>query len=331
MPNRKVSLIGGLSLAVVVLGMMTSGRELKQLIFPSFPSTSNYNYNSTSNYNYDHNLSTAQQRQNSSQSQIYSPKEFQFDPDRHRLELLHIPKTGGTLLEVVGMRYNITWGACHFEFGWKRNEKNVLKDCPDSLLQTKATREALWHFPLHELDQMNLPFRPYDNLADERLRNKTKVFFMVVRNPYDRLVSLFYMHNRCESTKEAFNRWIVEGIQERLTTTHGNLGFIRYSTYLYRRDNANNRTYPDERIKYILHFERLEQEFKELVTSRIAGLNLTFPKEKINRLRCSIKKKDWERLSYRNFTKEALIFINKVYAEDFEIGGYSMADPDDIS
>lgn len=31
-----------------------------------------------------------------------------------RLELLHIPKTGGSMLEVLGGKKGVRWGACHF-------------------------------------------------------------------------------------------------------------------------------------------------------------------------------------------------------------------------
>lgn len=31
-----------------------------------------------------------------------------------RLELLHIPKTGGSMLEVLAGNHHIRWGACHF-------------------------------------------------------------------------------------------------------------------------------------------------------------------------------------------------------------------------
>ena len=62
--------------------------------------------------------------------------------DEYRLELLHIPKTGGTMLEVLAMEHNITWGACHFEFPWRTKPKCILRHCPRPLMRLSPSSSS---------------------------------------------------------------------------------------------------------------------------------------------------------------------------------------------
>jgi hypothetical protein len=239
--------------------------------------------------------------------------------ENYRLELLHITKTGGTMLEVIALKQNVTWGACHFEFPWKHRQKNKLKDCPD--LRNKRTLRnplnkkdlSLWHYPLSVLDRMNLPFDPYDNLIDGNLRNKTKRFFIVVRNPYSRLLSLFYMAHTCKRSPEEVNEWIQSNIIERGNGRYGN-GFTPSSEYIYRRNNVTGEK--ERVVHHILPFERLKEEFAELMDQY--NLPLEIPETKINGGKCPF------RLTAHNLTKETINLINMVYAEDFELGGYEI-------
>ena len=65
-----------------------------------------------------------------------------------RPELLHITKTGGTTLEIVGAMYNFTWGACHWlnsvdDMGSLRCPQiNITK--PPSLFEYGV---PIWHVP----------------------------------------------------------------------------------------------------------------------------------------------------------------------------------------
>lgn len=98
-----------------------------------------------------------------------------------RLEFLHIQKNAGTLLEHIAMQEGIAWGVCHFDFPWKGRK---WEKCP-AIVNTPKSRTCYWHYPLQHYDRSL-----YNNLADRSLAEAPVSFFAVVRNPYDRLVSL---------------------------------------------------------------------------------------------------------------------------------------------
>ena len=71
----------------------------------------------------------------------------------YRLEFLHIPKTGGTLIEVIAKEHGVSWGACKFNPKWRqrKNSKSPLKDCPNMTKPQLDTTDAMWHYPIQDL------------------------------------------------------------------------------------------------------------------------------------------------------------------------------------
>lgn len=91
--------------------------------------------------------------------------------DDYRLELVHIPKTGGTMLEVIAFQNNVTWGACHFEFPWKHRPKNVLERLPP---HTSRQNRATKSFCPERLVTVALPF--VDTATDEPFHRSLRQF-----------------------------------------------------------------------------------------------------------------------------------------------------------
>lgn len=102
------------------------------------------------------------------------------------LELVHITKTGGTVVEVAAGRVNIKWGVCHWQgfvvgYGKGCRKPDWGKPRKRHLLRNNTPipnfRGERWHTP-----PSWFVYNPYIGSAT----------FTIVRNPYERIVSEFY-------------------------------------------------------------------------------------------------------------------------------------------
>ena len=130
------------------------------------------------------------------------------------LKFIHITKCAGTSIENIGYENNIHWGRFHKEYGY-------------------------WH--------VKFVFK------NEFLKKKYD-WFVVVRNPYDRLISEFYCKyggigkfNNLLINKHFFNKFLYNKILNR-----SNVGDHYSEQYLYL-DNCTT--------IHILKYENLESDF----------------------------------------------------------------------
>ena len=182
------------------------------------------------------------------------------------LKFIHITKCAGTSIEDVGKENNILWGRFHKEYGW-------------------------WHeIFINKSEELKLK---YD-------------WFIIVRNPYERLISEFYCkwggigthHNIDNINEKEFNLYIKKRILNRS---------IRGDHY------TEQYKYIDENISiHILKFENIEFEFNELMKKY--KLNIVLNKKS----NASKNKK----FTVKSFTPELIKLINKVYHKDFLMFGY---------
>jgi len=186
------------------------------------------------------------------------------------LKFIHITKCAGTSIEMAGEKKNIEWGKNHKEYGF-------------------------WHglFP-------NIPpeiIEKYD-------------WFMVVRNPYDRMLSEYHCKWGGYSNKSAMNavarmnRFLMYKIRKRSIS-----GDHYTEQYKY--------VHPEKKI-HIIKFENLAEEFNNLMIEyNIEGIEL----EKINT--CEENISNGRKLSTSDFSKDLVHLINKVYQKDFEYFNYT--------
>ena len=112
------------------------------------------------------------------------------------LKFIHITKCAGTYIENIGKENNIDWGRFHKEYGF-------------------------WHDIF--IDKSTLLKEKYD-------------WFVIVRNPYDRILSEYYCEwggigrKKIVHTKEDFNNYLIEKIKNR--NLNVNVGHYR-EQYLY--------------------------------------------------------------------------------------------------
>ena len=184
------------------------------------------------------------------------------------LKYIHITKCAGTTIEDVGKKNNIQWGRFHKEYGW-------------------------WHecFPR----------------KSEELKNKYD-WFMIVRNPYDRILSEFYCKfGGIGNKKQIYEKYDV----------HDFNNYIK-NKILKRSETGNHYTeqhkYVDENTNiHIIHYENLHTEFNELMKK----YNLHIKIDKY-----SNKPKLNKKFTIEFFSPEIIKLINEIYHKDFEMFDY---------
>jgi len=184
------------------------------------------------------------------------------------LNFIHITKCAGTTIENVGKEGGIKWG--RFFEKWPKYHQ------PFSSKPTMLKKQYDW--------------------------------FIVVRNPYSRILSEFYckfggVGKRAHTfNKKTFNH----KIQTLIKRPHR--GFHYVPQHLYVDDST---------VIHILHFENLKNDFEKLMQKY--KLNLT------------LNRKDQQapvtkHLTVRDFNKKTLSLIRSKYHKDFESFGYSRDD-----
>jgi hypothetical protein len=240
--------------------------------------------------------------------------------EAQRLEFIHIPKSGGTMLEIAAAAATTTWGYCHFE--WKvehclpatRGKGAVW---PKSIALGPHVETQPWHVPPYyfERKELNLPYNPYANAT----------LFTIVRNPFDRVMSEFFyalsITKRGSDNAKLMNQWISRRLEKARNATKRKKHSHSGGHFLPQYDYVFDRSQPNETrrvIDHVIHFEQLHEEFPAL----LALYNLSqmiLPKEKIGKF--SHRKP----LGVANLTRGTAQLIESVYAKDFEEFGYKMS------
>jgi hypothetical protein len=197
-------------------------------------------------------------------------KNKEFFYNKKELKFIHITKNAGTYIEDTAKKSNILFGKHHKEYG---NIKNGISP---------------WH---HIFPNVN------KNVKDKY------DWFMVVRNPYDRILSEYYCQQsslaRKITDKKEMNNYLINKIKKR-----SKVGNHYTEQYKYLDSNYNIHI-----IKYEDMIPELSQLYKEY------GLNIELIDKKINS--SNIKK-----FTIKDFNNELITLINSVYKEDFKIFGY---------
>jgi hypothetical protein len=189
------------------------------------------------------------------------------------LKFIHITKTGGTSIENVGKRCDIRWGRFHKkEYGW-------------------------WHGPFDK--------------KSKHLQQKYD-WFMVVRNPYDRILSEFYCKwggvgkNALQYNKKQFNNKLqdlIVNFQKRKRVGH--------YTPQYRYWDATSKI-------WVLRFENLKDDFEKLMKQY--HLNIVLDRH-------DQSAKVPKHFSIRDFNSRTLNLIKRKYKKDFELFRYPIELP----
>jgi hypothetical protein len=109
-----------------------------------------------------------------------------------------------------------------------------------------------------------------------------------------------------EITAEILNTWL----QQKLLTNHSRGRLLeRQANYIFDEGGL-------PRVKHVLHYENLEDEFNTLM--KHFNMSLRYTKQKINASLMDRK------LTISDLTEKTLTVINRVYAKDFAALGYAV-------
>ena len=262
--------------------------------------------------------------------------------ENRKLEFVHITKTGGSAIELAGYNNGIIWGACHYmnitELGCMAAD--LPYEAPD--YQSYALTSP-WHTPPKLLKKyVKNDQYPYND-AD---------LFVVIRNPYSRVLSEYYCpwmgfqpkyrknvkHDKDPNDSKIMNAWVRDMVTRLDAATeqfshrnHGNevpkkqapgvnedeeilaqKHYLNQAEYVYDGDKVI--------VKNIVHYENLSTEFDALM--RKYGIPTSLPsKEKAGAYTEKNKK-----LTHRDLDPETIALINKFAKPDFEKFGYQMVD-----
>jgi hypothetical protein len=193
-----------------------------------------------------------------------------------KLFFIHIPKNAGTSIENLGNKFNIKWG----RFIDKKNYD--LYDTPCNYYY--------WHSPYF-------------------VKKNKYNYFVIVRNPYDKIISEFYYvggpkKHPAKTHLESFYLWLDDKYKVIKSNKHwNNCHILPQSEYIYKNGD-----------KIIEHVIYMDKNFK-------SNLDILFKKYNLN-IDINELKKDNNREKTFNkleLNKKALKQINEMYDKDFKI------------
>jgi len=274
---------------------------------------------------------------------------------QQQLELVHIPKTGGTAIEYAASLANITWGLCHWQArplaGPGCQSPNWLhyNAAKTNLDYSKVENSwEIWHTPPRWL-HTNSPYR-----------NKT--LFAVVRNPYERFISEFYcpynglnpvdwtVQDDREGVVDPMGKPVEKALQEandKAAKTGPNHGrsrkpetpkqlnkflmerlqyFAKWTAHYLPQSDFIYDEQGNQLVDHVLKFERLGEEFSSLMEQYQLPV---FLNSTINQ-HSSISKFP-TRLTVNDLYPETIKRINQVVGKDFVNFGYKRIHPQTLA
>jgi len=197
---------------------------------------------------------------------------------KKELKFIHITKNAGTYIADTAKKQNILFGKFHTEYG---NLKDTM---------------GPWH---HIFPSIN------KNVKDKY------DWFMVVRDPYDRILSEYYCEwggigkKNINHTKTEMNKYLINKIKNRSKVGQH---YTEQFKYLDKDYNI-----------HIVKYEDLIPDLRKLYKKY--DLEIALTDKKINTPK---EKNNTRKFTTKDFDKELTSVINNVYSKDFKHFGYKI-------
>ena len=191
------------------------------------------------------------------------------------LKFIHITKCAGTAIETLGKKHSMQWGMFDPEYFDPENQS-----------------KHRWHQLF-----VNIP---------QDVQNKYD-WFIVVRNPYDRILSEYYCKwgSYCRPNHEhpdQMSKYLINKIKNR---NKNGCHFTEMYSYIKNSDKKI----------FVLKFENISTEFNRLM--EVHQSNLTLPSKRYNQ-------NNYGKFSVNDFSDDLVKIINQVYKDDFNFFNYEM-------
>jgi len=218
------------------------------------------------------------------------------------LKFVHIPKNAGTSIENIALKNNIKWG---FRDWTKKDKDNKLIKSSGGCFKKPGN----W---INRSTNNNVKYNscyPWHMTPDElgrNIYNEDDELFGIVRNPYDKIVSAFKYRYGKNATKKELNKFI----KDKLTNFEKNErwnGCHILPQHKYTHGNIKS--------DYILKFENLDNDFKNLIKNN--------ENKNIKTINLQKNNKSGSKLNMNDLTQKSKDLIYKAYKKDFELFGYN--------
>ena len=198
-----------------------------------------------------------------------------------QLKFLHIPKTAGSSIELVGAQNGIKWG--------ERDAGMLARNQP-----TCGKNVSIRHIPLNCFKLGN----PYKDFK----------VFAVVRNPIEKIISAYNFLNRGrnkERNSDNLNVWIQEAFEKYKEDPHVHTNMILpQHKFIYYDD-------PDCEVHHVLRFENIKEEFENLMKEYNRPLILSSERHRVFKSNTGLSRNDLH--------NDTMNLIKEFYKKDFEL------------
>jgi len=219
-----------------------------------------------------------------------------YNQNNTNITFIHIPKNAGSSIEYIGYNNGYTWGKYYFYdfyisylldkivIYYKINYHSFLFNYFFKIL--RKSFQSVHHLP--------------ESYKNNKRLIENKVSFLVIRNPYNKILSNYNFLNYDNDEINVFIKKNIIDLKNNIKRKNVYHFFIPQHEYLLHNTE-------------ILRFENIDNDFKNFCKKHNLK-DMTLPKHNIS----NNKKK----ININHLNKESLNLINQFYIRDFELFNY---------
>jgi len=225
---------------------------------------------------------------------------FGYKENNTNITFIHIPKNAGTTIEHTGYKNGYIWGKYSFyNYSIIFYLDEIMSKCKfDYRVIPRFIKNLIFNICNNKLTH-HIPKYIKNNINTK----KNKISFMVVRNPYTKIISCFkFLKN--EKDINVF-------VKKHINMYKNKNKFVDYVLFIPQHEYLLNNT-------EVLKFENLQEDFYNFCKKHnLKKMTLQKINVSSNKYNVDIKK----------LNNESITLINEIYSKDFELFGYKKINP----